>query len=205
MDPQLEREARRLLDRYLREVVERFGLCPWAEPARARGEVRIAVVDAADAGAALDAFAADEGAVLGLVVLPRFAADAAALRRLRDQLLDGPRGAALALADFHPDAAPDTSDAERLVPWLRRSPDPMLQAVRHQTLASLRRAAETLPASAQAAALAGHAAAPPPSAREQVAAANLATVRAHGDAIAAALDDIARDRAASYAALNTSR
>lgn len=201
MDAALEREARRLLDRYQAEVVERFGICPWAEPARARGEVRVAVVDADDAGAALDAFLGDASAAIGLVVMPRFAGDARALRRLRDELLAGERTRVLALADFHPDAARDDSAPERLVPWLRRSPDPMLQAVRHETLASLRRQATTLEPAAQVAAVVGRA--PPPRAdpAAAVAATNLALVRARGDAVAAALDDIARDREVTYARL----
>lgn len=207
IEPALDREARRLLGRYQREVVERFGLCPWAEPARLRGEVRVAVVDEAEAAAALDAFEADGGAVLGLVVMPRFGGDAAALRRLRDELLAGERGRRLALADFHPHAALDTGAAARVVPWLRRSPDPMLQAVRHQTLASLRRATVTLSPADQAAALAGRAPPPRVDPADQVAADNLATVRADAAAIAEILDELARDRAATYAALglNTSR
>ena len=206
LDAALEREARRLLERYQAEVVERFGLCPWAEPARARGEVRVAIgdgdVDAA--GAALDAFLADASAAIGLVVMPRFVGDARALRRLRDELLAGERARVLALADFHPVAPRDVSAPGRLVPWLRRSPDPMLQAVRHETLASLRRETTTLASAAQVAAIAGRAPPPRTDPAAAVAVANLALVRARGDAVAAALDDIARDRDATYAALGVS-
>ena len=201
IDAALEREARRLLERYQVEVVDRFGLCPWAQPARARGEVRVAIVDAGGAGDALDAFLADAKAAIGLVVLPRFEGDARALRRLRDELLASERARVLALADFHPDAARDDATADRLVPWLRRSPDPMLQAVRHETLASLRRATTTLAPAAQVAAIAGRAPPPRVDPAAAVASANLALVRAQGDAVAAALDDIARDRDATYAAL----
>lgn len=204
LDPTLDREARRLLERYQREVVERFGLCPWAEQARVRDEVVVIVTDEAEAGAALDAFDATAGKTLGLVVLPRFAGDAAALRRLRDRLLGEGRGDRLALADFHPHAPIDTGSASRLVPWLRRSPDPMLQAVRHATLSRLRRAAITLSPAEQAAALAGRAPPPRPDPAAQVAADNLLAVQAHGDAIAAAFDDVARDRAQTYAALGLS-
>lgn len=203
MNPDLEREARRLLARYQDEVVARFGLCPWAEPARARGEVRVFVVDAdvASTGAALDAFVADASAVIGLVVLPAFDGDARALRRLRDEVLAGNRARVLALADFHPEAERDDTAAARLVPWLRRAPDALLQAVRHETLASLRRTTTTLASVAQVAALAGRATPPREDPSAAVAANNLATTRAHGDAIAAAFDDIARDRDATYAAL----
>jgi hypothetical protein len=203
VDPALEREARRLVTRYQIEVVERFGLCPWAEPARARGEVRVDVVDPADAGAALDRFAADTSVVIGLVVMPGFAGDAAALRRLRDDLLAGPRADVIALADFHPDAALDASSAGRVVPWLRRAPDPMLQAVRHRSLASLRRGGDVMVAVDQVATLAGWPVPPRVDPAVAVAAANLDTVRAEVDAVSGVLDDIARDRDASYARLAT--
>ena len=42
-DEELEREALRLCDRYVREVVLAFGLCPWAEPALRAGRVERAV------------------------------------------------------------------------------------------------------------------------------------------------------------------
>ena len=205
MDPALEREARRLLARYQVEVVERYGLCPWARPARDRGEIRVWVVDAVEAGATLDAFTVDDAAVIGLVVLPRFAGDPGALRRLRDDLLSGGRTNELALADFHPEAALDVSAPARLVPWLRRSPDPMLQAVRHRTLASLRRTAVTLAPAEQARALAGHAPPPRLDPADAVAADNLAVVRARAAEVAAAFDDIARDRAATYGGLGVAR
>ena len=37
-------EVRRLLDRYLVEVVEEFALCPWARPARTGGELAVDVL-----------------------------------------------------------------------------------------------------------------------------------------------------------------
>ncbi|HUQ08415.1 MAG TPA: DUF1415 family protein [Kofleriaceae bacterium] len=202
MDAALEREARRLLRRYQVEVVERFGLCPWAEPARTRGEVRVDIVDEADAGAALDAFLGDASMTIGLVVMPRFTGDARALRRVRDELLTSARARVLALADFHPEAARDDATAERLVPWLRRSPDAMLQAVRHETLASLRRATTTLDPASQLAVLAGRVLTPRTDPAAVVAAMNHAVVRSQGDLVATALDAIARDRAETYAELD---
>ncbi|HEU5024530.1 MAG TPA: hypothetical protein VFV01_06365 [Spirillospora sp.] len=38
-----EHEVRRLLERYLVEVVEAFELCPWARPARLAGELAVAI------------------------------------------------------------------------------------------------------------------------------------------------------------------
>lgn len=200
MDPERAREARRLLDRYLVEVVERFGLCPWAAPARARGEVRIEVVDPEDAAAALDRFIADSGAAIGLVVMPDFDGGPVALRRRRDALLQA-RGSTIALADFHPTASLDATDAARVVPFLRRAPDPLLQAVRHLTLAGLRRSVDALSPRDQAAVLAGKAVVRPRNPVEQVAITNLTTVHAHLDALVEVLDDISRDRDHTYARL----
>lgn len=200
MDPDLDREARRLLERYLLEVVERFGLCPWASPARARGEVRVEVVAAAAAAAALDRFCADERAAIGLIVMPALHGSMARLRDVRDVLLAS-RGAEVAIADFHPEAAIDVSNPDVVVGFLRRSPDPMLQAVRHRTLAGLRRSTPQLSLREQAAAMAGRAVRRPPDPSADVAAANFSTVRAHRPAIEAAIADIARDRAATYGRL----
>lgn len=201
MDPARAREARRLALRYLHEVVERFDLCPWAAPARARGEVWLDVVDADDAAAAIGRFLADPGAVIGLVVLPGLAGPPSTLRALRDELLAGPLGREVALADFHPGAALDRSHPNRLVPFLRRSPDPMLQAVRHTDLASLHRRPPPMSAADQAAVLAGKSV---PAFRDpiaEVATTNLRTFDAYAAEVVALLDDIHADRARTYAAL----
>src|SRR5690606_24046672 len=42
-----------------------------------------------------------------------------------------------ALAAFHPDAPLDTTTPERFIPFLRRSPDPMIQAVRTSVLSKI--------------------------------------------------------------------
>src|SRR5262245_48134154 len=151
----IEAHARRLLDRYLVEVVERFDLCPWAAPARRRGDVRVEVVvpgAPADAvTAAVARIAADEGAALGMVVLAASSIAPAALRRLRDELVRPD----VAIADFHPDGAGDLASPARLVPVLRRSPDPMLQVVRWSVLEAARRAPPPPDRAAQARLLAG--------------------------------------------------
>ena len=138
MDAALAAEARRLLDRYLIEVVEAYELCPWAASARRRGEIRVEVVAIGDAAAAVDRIAGDRAAAIGMVVLAA-AADAIAppsLRRLRDELLAGRSD--VAIADFHPAATADLSSPARLVPFLRRAPDPMLQVVRREDRKSTR-------------------------------------------------------------------
>jgi hypothetical protein len=198
-DARVEREARRLLDRYLIEVVERFGLCPWAAGARARGEVHVEVLPCrAGPPAAGARIAADERAALGMVVLAASDIDPPALRRLRDAAVRPE----VAIADFHPGGAGDLATPARLVPVLRRSPDPMLQVVRWSVLHAARRAPPPADRAAQARLLAGHAAAVPVrvDVADAIARANHATITAAGlDVLAAVLDDLARDRAAAYA------
>src|SRR4051812_44958184 len=112
-------EAERLLRRYMVEVVERFGLCPWARSARENGEIAVEVnEDPADALAAADRVIATPRMTVGMVVLARAPLDTRALRRLRDQVIAARAGRdpAIGVADFHPDAAPDFSDNARAIP-----------------------------------------------------------------------------------------
>ena len=192
----IEREARRLLGRYLTEVVERFGLCPWAEPARRRGELRVEIALAEDAVAeAVTRIADDPGATIGMVVLAASSIAPAALRRLRDACVSP----AIAIADFHPDGAGDLASPARLVPVLRRSPDPMLQVVRWSVLEAARRAPPPPDRAAQARLLAGAPAAPHEPVADAIARANHATIGAAGlRALTDVLDDLARDRARAY-------
>jgi hypothetical protein len=201
MDDARVREARRLVLRYMTEVVERFGLCPWAAPARARGELWIDVVDVEDAAAAVSRFLATPDVVIGLIIIPTLDGPPPHLRAIRDELLASALGRDVALADFHPDAALDATHASRLVPFLRRSPDPMLQAVRHGDLASLHRTRPPMSAADQAAVLAGLHVPPFRDPVAEVATTNLATFTADRHALAAALDSIHADRAATYRAL----
>jgi hypothetical protein len=171
-------------------VVERFDLCPWAAPATARGEVWIEACDEADVDATLARFAATDDAVVGLCVLPHFAGDLTALRRLRARLNEAPIGTTLALAEFHPDAPLDNDNPQRLIPFLRRSPDPLLQAVRHTTLATLRRPTAVLDPTAQASILAGHPVAVREDVGDRIAAVNFARMASDGASLAAALDEL---------------
>jgi hypothetical protein len=96
-----------------------------------------------------------------------------------------------------------------LVPFLRRSPDPMLQLVPLALIDDARATRAAAPAgrAQQAQMLGGHAALTREPHREladDIAAANHATVAAAHAAIAAALDDIAADRRAAYARVGIS-
>jgi hypothetical protein len=204
MDTAVALEARRLLDRYLIEVVEAFELCPWAASARRRGEILVAIIGDgphvdAQVKAAVDEVSADETVAIGMVVLAAAPLTPSGLRRLRDRVLEGRRD--VAIADFHPEAAVDLTSAARLVPFLRRSPDPMLQVVPHRVLATVKRTVSSVLRADQLAMLAGLAA-PVPSMADRVADANRATVvRVGPEVVAAVIDDIRRDRDHTYARL----
>lgn len=147
----LEVEARRVYHRYATEVVEGLGLCPWAKAAREAGQVAVRVVmnvanepSADEALAMVQAIADDPGLKIGLLLFPRWVGPrvefehfAARIRELDEARY--PRGGTpFAIADFHPDAEPDPTSAERLVSFIRRTPDPTLQLVRRSALAEVR-------------------------------------------------------------------
>ena len=141
--PELAAEALRVYRRYAIEIVEAFGLCPWAERARKTGRVaeRVLLQRDSTAATALDCvadLAADPNVDIGLLIFPRLTLDPLAFEHftalVRDK--DAERrplgGIVFAMAAFHPGAEADLSDAERLIPFLRRTPDPTIQLVRQK-------------------------------------------------------------------------
>ncbi len=143
----LRRESRRLIDRYVEEVALPFELCPWAGPALRDGRVQTAVITekfsmpsdlvAAAQKVVLVLSGTPSDIDLVLCALPQL--DSTRLQM--DQLLRETRRflaedgeAPFALAAFHPEAPRDTASPERLIPYLRRTPDPLLQAVRARAL-----------------------------------------------------------------------
>jgi hypothetical protein len=195
-------EVRRILERYLVEVVERHALCPWARAARERGELAVGILWGEPA---VDAWVAEAGRLLAgagtrvaMVVAPEAALTRPGLAALRDQV--AARLPAVGVAEFHPDAALDLATPARLVPFLRRSPDPMLQVVPLALIDDARATrAAGAPGLAQQAAMLGGLAAPARELADEIAAANHATVAAAHAAIHTVLDDIAADRRAAYA------
>ncbi|MCE9580149.1 MAG: DUF1415 domain-containing protein [Deltaproteobacteria bacterium] len=201
MDPTaIERAARGLLDRYLVEIVERFELCPWARPARERGELHVEILvapahQAADVVAAIARIVDDPRASLGMVV---FAASAMTNRELVE-LRDAGMRRDVAIAHFHPDGQGDLVTPARLVPCLRRSPDPMLQVVRWSALEAARRVPPPPDRATQLQWLAGQGAPPPPSIVDAIEAANHRTISAVGlEGFEAAIAELARARAIAY-------
>jgi hypothetical protein len=189
-DALLVSEALRLNARYVEDVVIGWDLCPWAARAWIDGQVVRRVftddgLDAAPAGAFIDELLANPDAAIGLAIFPRVTCTVGAWERFAERVRRTHAGTPFLAAAFHPDyGAPEatadaTVDAARLVPFIRRTPDPTLQLVR----ASL---VDRLPGEISAG----------------VARANFANVTGRGlDKLDALLADIRRDRDASYARL----
>lgn len=204
-------EVRRLLDRYIVEIVEAYDLCPWARAARTGGEVAVEVLwgtpPLADWIAAAERALAQPNARVAMVVAPELAASPAELRAVRGQV--AARISRAGVAEFHPDAPVDFASPARLVPYLRRSPDPLLQLVPLALLDSVRGRPPAVDRAAQVQMLGGLAQPMRGDVADSIAATNHARVSASAHAIEAVLDDIAADRRRSYAragiAINTCR
>ncbi len=199
-------EVRRILDRYLVEVVEAYDLCPWARSARLGGEITVDVVwrmPTVDAwvAAATTALALPSTRV-AMIVAPECTLDRDALGALRDEV--AARIPTAGVAHFHPDATLDLASPARLVPFVRRSPDPLLQLVPLAILDGVRAAPPVTDRAHQAQMLGGHAQPPREDVAARIARVNHATVVADHAAIAATLDAIAEDRRAAYARVGIS-
>lgn len=194
-------EVVRILERYLVEVVERYELCPWARGVREHGELAVGVLWGEPP---LDAWVAEAERLLAqprirvaMVVAPELAISREALGAVRDQV--AARIPSAGVAEFHPSAALDLATPARLVPFLRRAPDPLLQLVPLALIDAVRGAPATADLARQASMLGGRAEPPRDDVGSRIAAANHATVALAHAAITAVLDDIAADRRAAYA------
>ncbi|HEY5920829.1 MAG TPA: DUF1415 family protein [Kofleriaceae bacterium] len=204
-------EVRRLLDRYIVEIVETYDFCPWAKAARQNGELAVDVLWGTPAPAAwIDAarrLLAVPSTRVAMVVAPELAATPSDFRMIRDYVAT--RMSAAGVAEFHPDAELELATAARLVPYLRRSPDPLLQLVPLELLDKVRTHTAIVDVHDQAQMLGGLAKPTRPDIADSLADTNHARVTADAAAIAATLDDIAADRRRSYArlgiAINTCR
>lgn len=193
-------EVRRVLERYLIEVVETYDLCPWAKPARLGEEVAIAVLWGIPT---IDAWSdtarellAQPGARVAMVVAPEIEATPSELRVIRNRVAS--RISTAGIADFHPDAIVDTGTPARLVPALRRSPDPLLQLVPLALLETVRGAPSAAGLVEQAQILSGKKAAPRGDVADKIAADNHTRVMARHAELEAVLVSIAQDRRTSY-------
>jgi hypothetical protein len=198
----LRLEALRVNDRYLREVVIGFGLCPWAEHTLEAGEaVREVILDPAAAPESVLPFidtlentpepgAPDaHAAAIGLLIFPRCDLSSAAFDRFveavrRADRARRPRGAAppFMLAAFHPGGADSFESAAQMVSFVRRTPDPTIQLVRAALIDRLQQAR--------------------PAVSDEITRANHAAVTSRGaGAVDAVVRAIRRDRDAAYAAI----
>lgn len=207
VDPKA-REVRRILDRYLVEIVETYDLCPWAKTSRTGGELAVEIlwgtptlamwVDAANRALA-------PSIKVAMLVAPELRVTRSELHDVRDQVAR--EVGTLGIAEFHPDATYDGKTAARLVPFLRRSPDPLLQCVPLTLLDQVRGPPLTVERSAQIAMLvkAGGIHAVKPDIASRIASANHARVAQHE--VEAKLAAIDADRAESYSrvGISTSR
>lgn len=151
----------RVHDRFLREVVEQLGLCPFARRSREQGRVhRPLVYDAPPTTAAvaqrLHALVTahpDAEIVLFTFIAPgpQSHLQWPRARDLDDfvkdvrPVYDALRGPTFFMVGFHPRSGePDPGDqpprltADSLVPLLRRTPDPVIQCVRAEVLERVR-------------------------------------------------------------------
>jgi hypothetical protein len=212
-------QALRLYRRYQTEIVEACGLCPWAMGTRLEGKVRERVLLQSDVTSVdevvstISELAKEKTLEIGLLIFPRITTTRSEFERFVGRIRDADSRChelgkiPFMSAAFHPDATADTSDAERLVPFLRRTPDPTIQLVRATTL---ERAREGTPQGTQfmdTRTMDISVLEPAPMAlRERIARTNLATVEKMGvDTLKARLDDIRRDREETYRGLLAAR
>lgn len=216
-DQERIREALRVNQRYMIEIVERYNLCPWAERARREGRVERRVlldrtpnVDAALAS--VGEIAGVANAQIGLLIFARLDIDSLGFEHFVSRVRDadaerhGLGQIPFAMAAFHPDARVDVTDPERLVPFLRRTPDPTIQLVRLSVLERVRGRSpqgtsfvDVRSIEAQAEFLASDEI----DLRDRIANANLETVLAVGtEIVKRAFDDIRQDRDAAYARID---
>jgi hypothetical protein len=139
---------------------------------------------------------------VAMVIAPELATSREAFGALRDRV--AARIPSAGVAEFFPSAALDLATPARLVPFLRRSPDPLLQLVPLALIDAVRAAPPAAGLAQQASMLRGHAASPASAPADRIAAANHAIVAEAHAAIAAVLDDIAADRRAAYARVGIS-
>jgi len=216
-DDALRNEALRVYRRYAIEVVERFDLCPWAAYARRDGRVQECVIlaeNTANPEQSLSRLEAIEGTPkteIALFIYPDLELDRlefeAFVRTLREQHAARYEVGEIpfAMAAFHPSARPDVGDADRLIPFLRRTPDPTIQVVRQSALERVRGHGQegtsfidlstltTLPIPQKE----------PISLRQRIGQQNLETAQRIGvETLEAVLSDIRRDRDESYARLS---
>ena len=207
------REAIRLFRRYQVEIVEAFNLCPWAQRARSEGAIaeRVFLQSTPDLDPILTAvreLSPQSNVELCIFLFPNLAVDKPSFDRFVSQLVredaehHGPGRIPFAMAAFHPEASADMTTPDRLIPFLRRTPDPTIQLVRSSVLERVKSGKGDGTrfvdfASLDLADLSALAATK--SVRQRIGEANLETVQSSGvERLERITESISRDRAQSY-------
>jgi hypothetical protein len=134
----LAREALRLQERYQRDVIEHFSICPWAKAARLEDRIRAHVVvqarcDAEELRPVVYAWAADTEAEVAFIIAPRFDAGANAFEKWTTEV-GALRPDVFLSASFHPDPLEPIGT----IHFLRQTPNPTVQLVRRARLEEIR-------------------------------------------------------------------
>jgi len=200
----------RLYRRYEREIVNAHDFCPWAVSARREGRIAERVLlergdqDLAPSLAVLDALGPETD--LALLLYPRFRGARDLFERFAGGVRDAssadrtPGKTSFVFVAFHPVAQAQLGDPERLIPFLRRTPDPTIQVVRSTVLDKVRAAVIEGTQFVDPQSLDSWQPQPQTQTiRERIAHANLATTLRIGlDALTGQIEDIIRDREETY-------
>ena len=218
----LKREVLRINQRYLTEVVLALGFCPWADSVRDSAGLQRVVFSGESTTAELgeetartiEEIAQNASVSIGLLIYPELRISNAGFRRFVSSMESSHAlrhtrtGVVLAMASFHPEARANTDSPARLVPFIRRSPDPTIQLVRRETMDSVRQGKNegSVFVDNLQAFLPMMSARPKPSISDGISKANLRTVNRVGvTEIEKILEDIARDRDSAYAVARKQR
>lgn len=140
-----EREVLRINRRYNLEIIEALSVCPFARGARHSGASRVLVLPAEEASveallAVVEALEPATEVEVAQVVLPLAPEGPAAFSEVAARFGEanarrhGGKRPVFVHAAFHPQLPYSTDAPARLVPFFRRSPDPMVQLVRLSVL-----------------------------------------------------------------------
>jgi hypothetical protein len=143
----IEREALRLNDRYLHEIIEEYAFCPFARSGREAGQTSryVLYADTPSVEPILEIMArvaADRQQVVAQVILPLVDVGPDAFIRFCDEVTAAGHarlGGApkLAFAALHPALRYHAENPFALIPLFRRAPDPTLQWAQLDALAEL--------------------------------------------------------------------
>jgi hypothetical protein len=134
----LVHEALRLQERFQREVIERFSICPWAKAARLEDRIRAHVVvnapcEPSELRPIVDEWASDTAAEVAFIIAPLFDAGAESFEKWT-AAVGALRADVFLSASFHPDPLEPTGT----IHFLRQSPNPTVQLVRRARLEEIR-------------------------------------------------------------------